>query len=412
MLSAERKIRRRAVLGVAVLLAAAGASWLAIAKPDPTADPQRVWVVFDDATGISIIQRDVRVAGVLVGTIGDVRRVGDDAEVEMVFDRPIGEIHADAEAQLLPHTPFEGTAYINLDPGSPSAPPLGDEPIPKRQTSVYVSLDQAQRVLKRPNRDNLKTLIPEVGRSLDNGGDRAVRKILRSAPGLLRDAGTSARALRGPNATELRSAMASIDQTLETINGDEPRLQESVANLRRTLGAVTVDDGRALDEILQRLPGALEQMPESARQADRSLTRMSRLARTLEPALPEVGRTLRDAGPVVRQSTRVLPASAETLRNTDELLRTASAMAPTLRSAMTALGRSGTRIDGTIAPVLLSESSLGLPVYLQLLMAFAGSTSQHSTFRTKEQSPIGWGHAQRGVVDYFEPRQTDEKDIP
>jgi ABC-type transporter Mla subunit MlaD len=412
MLTIDRIVHRRAALGAVVLVAAVAASWLAITKPDPTADPQRVWVVFDDATGISIIQRDVRVAGVRVGSIGDVRRVGDDAEVEMIFDPPIGEIRADAEAELLPHTPFEGTAYINLDPGSASAPPLGDAPIPKRQTSVYVSLDQAQRVLKKPNRDSLTTVIPEVGAALGDGGDRAVNDIVRSAPGLLRDAGPAARALRGPRGTELRSAMVSIDRTLEAINGDEPRLRASVADLRRTLGALTVDDGRALDEILTRLPGTLDRMPEMARQGERSLTQMGRAARALEPGLPELGRALREAGPVARQSTRVLPASAESLRGAAELLEATAALAPTLRDASTSLGRSGVRVDQTLAPMLKSESSLGLPVYLQLLMAFAGSTSQHSTFRTKEQSPMGWGHAQRGVVDYFTPRQTDEKEIP
>lgn len=412
MLSFDRRVRRNALIGIAVLIAAPAAAWLAITKPDPIADPQRVWVVFDDATGISIIQRDVRVAGVTVGTIGDVRRVGDDAEVEMVFDPPIGEIHADAEAQLLPHTPFEGTTYINLDPGSPSAPLLGDEPIPKRQTSVYVSLDQAQRVLKRPNRENLKVIVPEVGAALDDGGDRAVRDMLKTAPGLLRDAGPAARALRGPDGTELRSAMVSLDRTLDAIVGDQPTMARSVADLRRTLAAVTVDDGRAVDEVLARLPAALERMPRMAEQGDRSLTQLGRVARTLEPGLPELGRTLRDAAPVVRQSTRVLPASAQTLGNTDRLLQSAARLTPTLRAALLSLGRSGTRIDGTLVPMLMSESSLGLPVYLQLLMAFAGSTSQHSTFRTKEQSPMGWGHSQRGVLEYFDPRPSDEKDIP
>lgn len=412
MLSPERLARRHAVLGLLVLVVVAGVSALAISRPDPLADPQRVWVVFDDATGISIIQRDVRIAGVRVGTIGEVRRVGDDAEVELIFDRPVGEIHADAEAHLRPHTPFEGTAYVDLDPGSASAPALGEDPIPKSQTRIYVPLDQAQRVFNRPNRANLRTVLPEVSAGLDSGGAAALRELLREAPELLRDAGPAARALRGENATELRSAIAAMNETLAVSVDENPDLRRTIADVRQTIAAVAVDEGRPVDEILARLPRALEQMPRLAAQGERSLTQISELSRTVEPALPDVGRTVRGARPVVRRSASVLPDSAQALRNTTEVLRAAVLLEPTLREAFMSLGRTGTRLDQSVTPALKEETVLGLPVYMQLLAGFAGSTSQLSGFRTKEQSPLGFGHGLRGTTDYFVPTQGDEKDIP
>jgi len=84
-----------------------------------------VWATFDSVQGLGTIDRDVRVAGVNVGKIGAVKREGDDAKVELVLNDDI-EVHSDARAALRPHTLFEGTAFVDLSPGSPSAPLLSD----------------------------------------------------------------------------------------------------------------------------------------------------------------------------------------------------------------------------------------------------------------------------------------------
>src|SRR5207244_902773 len=113
---------------------------------------QIVRVMFDHLQGIALVQRNVRVAGVNVGTIGDVRRVGSHAEVELRLNRRI-PIYRDARAELRPHTPFEGTTFVDLYPGTAGAGSLGSKPIPRSQTSVFVSVGDVLSTFTAPVRN-------------------------------------------------------------------------------------------------------------------------------------------------------------------------------------------------------------------------------------------------------------------
>ena len=72
-------------------------------------------------------------------------------------------LHRDATAAMRPHTLFEGSNFVDLSPGSPSAPLIEEgATIPRAQTRNYVTLDKALRVLRPDIRENLRTLA-EVG---------------------------------------------------------------------------------------------------------------------------------------------------------------------------------------------------------------------------------------------------------
>src|SRR5699024_4666234 len=104
-------------------------------RPNPFRHTQDVWVRFDSVQGLGSIDRNVRVAGVNVGSIGTVERIGDDALVKLEIDPDI-VVHSDAIAALRPHTLFEGSDFVDLQPGSPSAPPLAGSTLPRSQTRV------------------------------------------------------------------------------------------------------------------------------------------------------------------------------------------------------------------------------------------------------------------------------------
>ena len=132
---------------------------LAVAKPNPFADRQTIWAEFDNVNGLGSIDRDIRVAGVNEGEIGEVERVGDDAAGRAGGRRRRSSVHADAQVALRPHTLFEGSAFVDLHPGSPSAPLIADgATIPRARPRVYVSFDEALRVLRKPVRERLREL--------------------------------------------------------------------------------------------------------------------------------------------------------------------------------------------------------------------------------------------------------------
>ena len=131
---------------------------IGVTRPAPFKETHTYFAEFDSVQGLGSIGRDIRVAGVNVGTLGSVEREGDDAIVELVLEKDI-PIHADARVDMRPHTLFEGSSFVDLHPGSPSAPELPEEElIPIEQTSNYVTLDEALRILRPEIRENLREL--------------------------------------------------------------------------------------------------------------------------------------------------------------------------------------------------------------------------------------------------------------
>ena len=157
--------------------------------------------------GFGAIGRDVRVAGVNVGEIGDVERDGDNAVVEIKLDEDI-PLHTDARADMRPHTLFEGSSFIQLSPGSPSAPPL--EPgglIPIEQTSNYVTLDEALRILRPQIRESLGELAEVGAETLKGEAVTGIQTTLKNSPELMRDLRGPVRALQGARRIELEGCL-------------------------------------------------------------------------------------------------------------------------------------------------------------------------------------------------------------
>src|SRR3954454_22916833 len=136
--------RRTGAIAIAVLVLLAVLAWQ---RPDTLVRHETVRAIFADADGLAPIGADVRMAGTPVGKVVGRRRVGDHAELTLELRPSAGTIHRDATAELRPHLMFEGTAYVDLRPGSPSAPALGDGVLPLSRTHVYVPLTDALGVL-------------------------------------------------------------------------------------------------------------------------------------------------------------------------------------------------------------------------------------------------------------------------
>jgi ABC-type transporter Mla subunit MlaD len=412
---------RRRVLGLAVLIGLVAGVPLATIKPNPFHHPHVVHAVFDEAVGISLVQRDVRMAGVKVGRIGEVRRVGDDAEIELLIDEDVGEIHRDARAALRPHHPFEGTAFIDLDPGSASAPPLGDHVIPKAHTTTYVSLDQALRWADAPSRAAFKRIVAELVPALGPAGQKGVGKLLDNAPALLRNTIYAVRALRGPAhpnqrdgraGDSLRRLVPAMSATVDAVAGDNDQLGRAVANARRTLDALAVKDARPVDSTLARLPATLASVDPASRAGERVLDQAERLAHEVVPSLREMVPTTRAALPVLRQMRPTLRALPEVVANIRGTLTELAAAQPAFDAVFGGLAPTGKRMRYSLGPALRADSALGQPTYLQFGSALTGLTGLLSSFQTLKANPIGAGHGLRGPLDLLGGTQGPPESLP
>ena len=402
MLSAEGRLRRR-LIGIGMLVVIAIGIVLAVTRPNPFADRRTIWAEFDNVNGLGSIDRDIRVAGVNEGEIGEVIRIGDDALVELEVDEEI-VVHSDAEVELRPHTLFEGSAFVDLHPGSPSAPPISDgETIPRGQTRVYVSFDEALRVLRTPVRRSLRELAVTTSAALSGDAPNDLQATLERAPELTRDVGPAARALQGTGGDELGRALRNSSVTIAELARRESSLAPLSARADRTLAALNVDSAGPLDRALAALPGPLETLRDRGAVLTALIDRTGELAVRLRPAMGELAPALEALQPLLRRATPAMRRAVPLVHGIGTVLRRATSAAPALVELLDTLRPTGPILGERVLPAMHRDSRLGLPAYLQLMAAFAAGNSALSPFQTEGQGPLGIGHMIR-LGSYFDPQ--------
>ena len=290
-------------------------------------------------------------------------RLGDDALVELEVNDEI-VVHADAQVALRPHTLFEGSAFVDLHPGSPSAPVIGDgDTIPRPDTRVYVSFDEALRVLREPVRERLRELVEIGADATGDGAPESLQRTLRGAPELTRDLGPTARALQGSRGVELARAISGAAATVDELARREISLAPLAERANRTLAALDVDGAGPLDRALAALPGPLETLRDRGELLD-GADRPHRRARGR--AAPGAGR----ARPGARRAAADPPATRRpALRRAVPLVHgIAHRPAPRDRARRRRSSACSTRcapgqdlLDERVLPALQRESRLGMP---------------------------------------------------
>ena len=394
-------LARQRLLGALVIAGVLAAVVIGTSRPNPLEQITVYEAEFDSVQGLGAIDRDIRVAGVNAGRIGEVRREGDDAVVELILTEDI-PLHTDARAHLRPHTLFEGSDFIDLSPGSPSAPLL--EPggtIPIAQTQVYISLDQALRVLRKPVRERLRDLAEVGSRTLRGQAVVGVQRTLRNAPALMRYLGPAAHAAQGPGGRELAAAIDGLARTSTALAAAERQLAALPARTERTLGAVTTDGAQPLDAALLRLPGTLDELGRAAPELSRVIEDLNRIALAVNPALPDLTAATREARPLLRDSAPVLRAATPLIADLRTLAAQLTEGAPTMTSLMRKLEPPARIFARSVMPAMHETSRLGSPVYEQLFSAFAAAAGTVRPYQTLAQNPNGAGHLVRlgGYVD-------------
>ena len=388
-------LARRRILGVGTLAAAVLAIVLGVTTPNPFADTTRFWAEFDSAQGLGSIDRDVRLAGVKVGTIGEVEREGDDVRVELIlFEDHV--IHEDARVDMRPHTLFEGSNFVDLSLGSPSADVLEEGgTIPIEQTTNYVTLDEALRVLRPEIRESLQELARVGSRTLRGEAVTGLQRLLRAAPDLAQAAAPAARAAQGSTRTELADSIQGFSRTVDAVAEREDDLIPLVQRASRTTAGLTVDGANALDTALAALPGTLRLVEETAPRATRLVDRLDGLATETTPALPALASAAREAVPVLGRAIPVLSRSTPLVADTRQLANRLAKTRGGLLEMFGLLVRPLRQFDKALVSIN-AETVHGAPAYRQLLAgAFAGFDGVFSGYATKAQSPNQPGHQLR-----------------
>lgn len=381
------------VIGLGVIVAGILVIVLGVTQPNPFKDTNSYWVELNSAQGLGAIGRDVRVAGINVGTIGEVKREGDNAVVEIVMEDDSIELKSDARVDMRPHTLFEGSSFIDLAPGSPSATPLepGDR-IPIEQTSNYVTLDEALRVLRPEIRENLRDMAAVGAKTLRGEAVEGFQATLQNAPELMRDLRGPVRAMQGAKREELEGTISGMAKTVDAVAEREKDLIPLAQRVNRSAAALSVDGGQPLDAVVAALPPTLRELREGAPALTGLVDRLDRFSVPVTGALPHFTRAIRGATPLLADSIPVLERLSPMIRDLRKISERLADASPTLGDLMKVLGPVSETFGNSVLPVLLQDSRRGPATFKQLVATFAAADAVFKPYQTDAQNPLGSGH--------------------
>src|SRR3954453_16392541 len=154
--------------GLIVLVIAGIGVFFGFTKHVPFTHGFQLKAVFKSANSIRK-NSPVRIAGVNVGKVKAIqpKKGTDYAVVKMEIQKKGLPIHKDAQASIRPRIFLEGNFFVDLQPGTPASPTIGDgDTLPVTQTTTPVQLDQVLTTLQHDTREDLKALLEGYGNGL------------------------------------------------------------------------------------------------------------------------------------------------------------------------------------------------------------------------------------------------------
>ncbi len=280
--------------GVLALIAILILTFFAYTKELPWSDEgYTATATFASATTLQP-NSPVRIAGVNVGKVTEVEPEGTAAKVTFTIDEDGLPIHDDATIIIRPRLFLEGNFFLDLRPGSPSAPEIPDGgDIPMTSTSTAVQLDEVLTSLQAPDRRNLALLLEGYGSALadkptaaqDKGQDPDVQG-LSAAEALnlsFRYGGRAGKgtaqvneALMGMEKGDLSGLISASATVFEQLASREEALKGLITNFSITTGAFA-EESESLEETLAQLAPTVEQAQEQLHRHQRGVPAAPRL---------------------------------------------------------------------------------------------------------------------------------------
>jgi virulence factor Mce-like protein len=383
----SRRYWSNVVWGAVVALAAAAVSYWAFGGPLPSFGGYEVRAVMANASELRP-SSPVRIAGVEVGEVKKIGKgPGTTATVTLRLRDSGRPIHRDATLKVRPRLFLEGNFFVDLRPGSPSAPELEDGgTIPLAQTATPVQLDQVLGALPADGRESLRGALLELGRASRSGGAQALGRALDPASGAFRGAAIVSRALRGQRSHDLSEAVRHVGTLTATLDERRTEVVGLVRGLEGLAGALADRDAelagtiRGLDAVMRQAADTLPHVVPAVRETRALFDDARPLARRLPGTLDELRPLLRELAAIL--AARELPATARALRPP---LRTLGGLQPDLERLLDLVTPVTDCVRDRAAPVLKAtvedgHLSTGQPVWVELLHAMVGLASASQDF--------------------------------
>lgn len=300
----------------------------------PWEDYREVRAEFDDVKGVFPGGHQVRINGVKVGVVSEAKLEDNRAVLTLKIEEKWGAVYKDAKLRIRPVTPLQDL-YVNIvDRGSPSA---GEATkgfvISGEQTQSPVDISRVLDTFNLDTRQQMTIALSELGKGLDDGGEKLRESFASLAPFLKvaeRTTRTLARRDRNVrrlvhNFGTLSAALAEKDRELNTF----------VTEGNATLGELARNDerfGSTFTELAALMPvmrSSFTSVRTLTSELDPALRSLRPVASELESGLEALETFGRDARPALRA---LRPAVTQ-------LNRMAGQLSPTSASLVTAFDK-------------------------------------------------------------------------
>jgi virulence factor Mce-like protein len=304
-------------IGIVVILLF---SYLAYTKfANPFASKFTIHAVFPSANGLNPNSL-VRIAGVNVGRVTNVQTEPgcsskasgqancQAADVSLEIDDAGLPIHQDATFDIRPRIFVEGNFFVDLHPGSPSAPVVKDGyTFPIQQGSDPVQIDQVLSTLQADTRRNLQILLKEYGTA-----------VLKSAPSFnasikywlpaYKYTGEVTHDLLGTQPHDLSNYIHGQGVVSAAADANPASLKSLITDFNTTASAFAAKQAD-LQQAVAELPRTLATATPALNTLNRALPPLENLARALIPGVRTAGPAIGVSLPFITQLNRLVQPS-------------------------------------------------------------------------------------------------------
>jgi phospholipid/cholesterol/gamma-HCH transport system substrate-binding protein len=251
---------------------------------------------------------DVRRAGVTVGRVKDVTNRGSVGVVSFEVDKDQGTLYKNATVRIRTKT-LVGENYVELDPGTPKAGPLGDNGVlPLAQAGEAVQLDEILSGLDDRTRKAIQANLDSIGGGFGERGAQLSR-LFATTPVTLKNVQQINELLKDQK-PQLAKMIDQTGQVLQAFANRTSDVRNLAVQSQRTAAAAASRDAQ--------IGATLGQLPDTLRQLRSTSAKLGRVSRRSTPvtadlrvamaALPAVTRRLESSTEAGRELFDVLPS--------------------------------------------------------------------------------------------------------
>jgi virulence factor Mce-like protein len=262
----------------------------------------------------------VRIAGIDVGTVQGVSPgPGQTSKIAFTINGNGRPIHTDATLRIRDRLFLEGGYYIDLNPGSPSAPVAPDGfTIPLGNTSTVVQFYKVLSTFDYATRQSLDNILnsfnegfsPNPGQPESDSGAGGFKAAQPQFAPVFKQTALITRAFTGTHSGDVERLLASSASIAQALAQTSAQLQGLVTGFDSVSGALAASDG-ALAQSVAGLDSVLTAAPSSLAAVDRALPPVRKLGLALDPSLriappilDEVTSAVRQLGAIVAPAAR------------------------------------------------------------------------------------------------------------